>query len=231
LRLHPLYWMHRITRWLLAAGGCQVQEEEGLVRRAQQQDQAALSEIFETYFDRLYRYVVLRIGDRAEAEDVTQQVFMKVLRSLPGYRWTGTPFSAWLFRIARNLVIDYHRSQRRTRELSREIVDSGEGMDPVQMAEDSLTLDEVSRVFPMLTKLQQEVLQLRFAGELSVAEAARAMGKTDGAVKALQHSAVNALRRILGEDSKRANHGQEDRAGLRGVPGAPGIGREPGAVS
>ena len=224
--------MHRIIPdWLLAAGGCQVQEEESLVRRAQQQDQAALSEIFETYFGRLYRYVVLRIGDRAEAEDVTQQVFMKVLRSLPGYRWTGTPFSAWLFRIARNLVIDYHRSRRRTRELSREIVDSGDGRDPVQMAEDSLALDEVSRVFPMLTELQQEVLRLRFAGELSVAEAARAMGKTDGAVKALQHSAVDALRRILGEDNKRTNHGQEGRAGLRGVPGAPGIGREPEAVS
>ena len=71
-----------------------MQEEESLVRRAQRQDQAALSEIFEAYFDRLYRYVVLRIGDRVEAEDVTQQVFMKVLQSLPTYRWTGTPFSS-----------------------------------------------------------------------------------------------------------------------------------------
>ncbi len=174
-----------------------MQEEESLVRRAQQQDQEALSEIFEAYFDRLYRYVAFRINNRTEAEDVTQQVFVKVLQALPRYRWRGMPFAAWIFRIARNSIIDYHRKRRKTRELPLETALSQDGDDPAQIAEQNLVLEEVNQALSRLRESQQEVLRLRFAGELSVAEVARVMGKSEGAVKALQHSSLSALRRIL----------------------------------
>ena len=81
-------------------------EEESLIRRAQQQDQQAFAQLYEEHFDKIYRYVVLKIGSRTEAEDITQQVFLKALRSVSSFRWKGTPFSAWLFRIAHNQVVD-----------------------------------------------------------------------------------------------------------------------------
>jgi RNA polymerase sigma-70 factor (ECF subfamily) len=190
--------MHRITPTLVfSQRGCQVHEEESLVRRAQQQDQEALSEIFEIYFDRLYSYMASRIGNRAEAEDMTQQVFLKVLQSLPRYRWRGMPFSAWLFRIARNLVIDYHRGQGRARTVPLETALCRDSDDPVQIAEQRLTLEEVNQALSQLSESQQDVIRLRFAGELSVAEVAGIMGKSEGAIKALQHSAMVALRRVL----------------------------------
>jgi len=90
-----------------------VQDEESLVQRAQQRDQGAFAQLYEGYFDRIYRYVVLRIGNEMEAEDVTQQVFLNALRSISSFRWKGVPFSAWLFRIAHNQVVDYLRKKTR----------------------------------------------------------------------------------------------------------------------
>ena len=86
-----------------------MQDEEGLVRRAQQGDQEAFAEIYEGYFDKIYRYIIVRIGNKAEAEDLTQQVFINSLRAISSFKWKGTPFSAWLFRIAHNLVVDHIR--------------------------------------------------------------------------------------------------------------------------
>jgi len=87
-------------------GSYQVQDEESLVRRAQQRDQEAFAQLYEENFDKIYRYVVLRIGSKTEAEDMTQQVFLNALQSISSFRWKGVPFSAWLFRIARNQVVD-----------------------------------------------------------------------------------------------------------------------------
>ena len=79
-----------------------MQNEESLVRRAQQHDHEAFAQLYEEYFDKIYRYVTLRIGNETEAEDVTQQVFLNALQSIPSFKWKGIPFSAWLFRIAHN---------------------------------------------------------------------------------------------------------------------------------
>ena len=79
-----------------------MQNEESLIRRAQERDLVALSRLYEENFDRIYRYIVLKIGDRTEAEDMTQQVFLNALKSISSYRWKGMPFSSWLYRIAHN---------------------------------------------------------------------------------------------------------------------------------
>src|SRR4030042_745235 len=92
-----------------------VQDEENLVRLAQKRDEKAFAQLYEAYFDRIYRYIVIRIGDATEAEDMTQQVFLKVLHSISSFRWAGKPFSAWLFRIAHNQVVDHlRRKSKRT---------------------------------------------------------------------------------------------------------------------
>jgi len=92
------------TAQVQPAGSYQVQNEESLVRKAQQRDQEAFAQLYEENFDKIYRYIVLKIGNKAEAEDMTQQVFLKALQSISSFKWKGVAFSAWLFRIAHNQV-------------------------------------------------------------------------------------------------------------------------------
>ena len=172
-------------------------EEESLVRRAQQRDQQAFAQLYEEHFDKIYRYVALRIGDRAEAEDITQQVFLKALQSIASFRWKGIPFSAWLFRIAHNQVIDYQR--KRTKQATVPIDESvvSSSNDPQLLVEQKLNIEQLLSAAKRLTEVQREVISLRFAGELPIAQVAKIMGKSEGAVKALQHSAIVALRKVL----------------------------------
>jgi RNA polymerase sigma-70 factor, ECF subfamily len=179
-----------------------VQNEQSLVRKAQQHDQQAFAELYEAYFDKIYRYIVIKIGDRTESEDMTQQVFLKALKSLPGYKWQDVPFSSWLYRIAHNQVVDHLRrsSIRQTVELTEEITPADPADNPQQHAEVSIDIEHLSQAARHLTKAQQEVLALRFSNDMPVADVARAMGRTEGAVKALQHSAVVALRKLMAEE-------------------------------
>ena len=176
-----------------------MQDEESLVRRAQQQDQEAFSRLYEEYFDKIYRYVVLRIGNKTEAEDVTQQVFVNSLKSISTFKWKGTPFSAWLFRIAHNQVIDHVRKGKRQAAVPLEESVMAGNADPQQITERKLDIERLLSAAERLTEAQRQVISLRFASELSVAQVAKVMGKSEGAVKALQHSAIVALRRTLSE--------------------------------
>lgn len=173
-------------------------EEEYLVREAARGDQQAFAELYEAHFDRIYRYVYLKIGDRAEAEDMTQQVFLHALKSLASFKYQGKPFTAWLFRIAHNQIVDYLRRKTR-RPLAQEIDErtKGTGGDPEAIVELRLSVERLNEATQHLTESQREVLSLRFAGGLSIEEAAKAMGKSSGAIKALQHAAVVSLRKIL----------------------------------
>ena len=172
-------------------------EEESLVRRAQQQDQQAFAQLYEEHFDKIYRYVALRMGDRVEAEDITQQVFLKALRSISTFRWKGIPFSAWLFRIAHNQVVDYLR--KKTKQATVPIDDSAisSGNDPQLLIEQKLSIEQLISATRRLTEAQREVISLRFTSELPISQVAGIMGKSQGAVKALQHSAIVALRKVL----------------------------------
>lgn len=178
-----------------------MQDEQSLVRRAQQQDQEAFAELYEAYFDRIYRYIALKIGDRIEAEDMTQQVFLKAMKSLPSYKLKkGVPFSAWLYRIAHNQVVDHFRKSARqpTSQLTEAITpDEDPDDNPQRQTELKVDTERLIVATKKLTPAQREVIALRFASDLPVAEVARLMGRSEGAVKALQHSAVVALRKIL----------------------------------
>jgi len=176
-----------------------VQQEKELIRRAQQGDQEAFAELYEEHFDPIYRYILMRVRDRAEAEDLTQQVFLSALEALPSYKWRGAPFSTWLFRIAHNRVIDYRRKMTRFKSSSEAGLISTEP-DPATAAEREMELARIQRVLKELTPLQQEVIGLRFTGGLSTAEVAQVMRKSEGAIKALQHSALVTLRKKLQEN-------------------------------
>jgi RNA polymerase sigma-70 factor (ECF subfamily) len=190
--------MHRVMPELPARnGGYQVQEEESLVQRAKQRDEAAFAQLYEEYFDKIYRYVTIRIGDKMEAEDITQQVFLNAIKAISSFKWKGVPFSAWLFRIAHNQVVDYLRkSKKRVSVPLEESLVAGDS-DPQGIFERKLNIERLIVATKKLTPAQQEVISLRFAGEMSVAQVAKVMGRSEGAIKALQHSAVVALRRVL----------------------------------
>ncbi len=183
-----------------------MQSEESLVARAKRGDGVAFSELYEANFDRIYRYTALKIGDRMEAEDLTQQVFLNALKSISSFKWQGAPFSAWLYRIAHNQVVDYLRKKGREPSVPLdERASSGGSNDPEKIVEVSFNLEQLALATKKLTGLQNEVITLRFAGGLSTREVAKILGKSEGAVKALQHSAIIALRKTLGvgSDEKR----------------------------
>ena len=177
-----------------------MQDEQSLIARAQARDAEAFGRLYEAYFDKIFRYVAIKIGSRVEAEDLTQQVFMNALESINSYKVREVPFSAWLYRIAHNQVVDCLRKRSRRPTL---VLDESLPLpaDDDQVADTELKLEtkELIEATKKLTKSQQEVIALRFGAEMPIAEVARLLGKTEGAVKAMQHSAVAALRRIMCE--------------------------------
>ncbi len=174
-----------------------MRDEEKLARRLQNREPEVWSGVYEEYFPKVYRYIMVRVGDRTEAEDLTAQVFLKALESVDSFKWRGVPFSAWLFRIARNQVIDFWRTVKSkvSLPLNDELV--SEGIDPETAVERNLDVKQVFQALGQLTQSQQEVIELRFIGGLSVAEVAKVLGKSEGAVRVMQHSALAALRKRL----------------------------------
>jgi RNA polymerase sigma-70 factor (ECF subfamily) len=175
-----------------------VQEELDLVQRARQGEQEAFAQLYESHFDKIFRYVVLKIRNQAEAEDMTQQVFIKAYESIGSYQSQGVPFTAWLFRIAHNQMVDYVRKQSKRQTVpldeSLQIKDDSDVEHEVEV---KIEMEKVVLATAKLTKAQREVISLRFAGGLSITEAAKTMRKSEGAIKALQHSAILALRKTL----------------------------------
>jgi RNA polymerase sigma-70 factor (ECF subfamily) len=174
-----------------------VHDERALVERAKSGDAQALARLYEEYFDRIYRYIALRVGSRVDAEDLAGQVFLNMLESIPAFKWRGVPFSAWLFRIAHNLSVDHLRQKAKKGHLVLDEPMAISEIDPAALAEIRLSIEQLNVALEQLTQNQKEVMALRFSAGLSTAETAKAMGKSEGAVKALQHSALIALRKRL----------------------------------
>jgi RNA polymerase sigma-70 factor (ECF subfamily) len=179
-----------------------VETERATVDRAQQGDQTALADLYDWYMPRIYRYAMARVGNAAEAEDLTQDVLLKMLDAIDSFRWRDVPFSSWLFRIAHNQVASHFRRHAQrggpTAALSEDMVDLGAG--PAATVERQMTLEEVRRATDQLPDAQREVILLRFAVGLTITETAKALGKREGNVKALQHKAVAKLQKILVPD-------------------------------
>ena len=169
-----------------------------LVERAQRGERAAFEELYLIHFDRVFSYLQLSVANRHDAEDLTNQTFIRMLESIDRFRWRSVPFSAWLFRIAHNLAMDHFRAGRRWQPESEPPEDAS-ALEP--SAEDAalhgLGRDRMLRLIDGLSGDQRQVLTLKYAFDFSNAEVAAILGKTEGAVKALQHRAFATLQRSL----------------------------------
>ncbi len=177
--------------------------ERAIVDAAKAGDEAALAELYNLYFPRVYRYILARTGNPYDAEDLTEEVFLRVLDAIERFQWREAPFSAWLFRIAHNAVISQRRKEGargRSSPLSEAFPVDSQG--PEEMVANRLALNEIMKAAETLPEAQRRVISLRFAAGLTVAETARAMGKGEGNVKVIQHKAIAKLREMLAQRPK-----------------------------
>ncbi len=184
----------------MEAKSAEADSVEDIVRRAQAGDSSAFGRLYEMYYDQIHRYVAFKCGNRLEAEDLTGEVFLKMIESIDKFKFKGFPFTSWLYRIAHNAVVDNFRRKGRRPTVPLDdfiATTTADDSDLESRAEISWTMREVVRAMQDLTDLQREVITLRFAGGLSVAETASAVGRKENAVKALQHAGIRKLRQIM----------------------------------
>lgn len=192
--------------------GEQNPELVGLVDAAKQGDNYALAAIYERFCERIYRYARFKLGDEAQAEDVCAQVFLKMMESIGRFEWRSTTahegrpvsqssFSSWLYRIAHNLITDHLRQKSRRPSVSLDSVAAtlSDSKDPMVAAEEQMLREQLASAMDALTDLQAQVIALKFGSDLSNAEVGQMMGRTEGAVKALQYSALQKLNRLLSQ--------------------------------
>ncbi len=173
-------------------------DEQQVVEAAQRGNQVALARLYEHYFPRVYRYAYARLASSEDAEDVTEEIFLRVIDNIDGFSFRGLPFGAWVFRIARNEVISHVRRQKTrsaTAPLSESIADTGR--DHVTELELQLDIEMVRQATERLPEAQRQVIELRFGAGLSVAETAQALKKSENNVKVLQHKAIAKLQSLV----------------------------------
>ncbi len=171
-----------------------------LIRRAKEYDEAALKKLYEIYYPKIYSYSFLQLGDVHAAEDLTSDVMLKMIESLGSYRFKGLPFGAWLFRIARNRLIDLHRRRKRRGEVNLNETLTNNFANPHAMAERALERGQIQVALKYLTDEQRQVIVLKFIEGFDNRSVGQIMGRSEGAIKSLQHRALASLRRILYQD-------------------------------
>ena len=177
-------------------------DETNLIQRARRLDRVAVSALYRQHVQAIYRYVYYRVGDASVAEDLTAEVFLRAIEGLPDFELRGVPFVAWLYRIAHARVADHFRQQQRVETVAfNEGYPSG-GDSPLAQAELSFDLEDLKSALRQLTPDQQRVIILKFMEGLSNAETAKILDKTEGAVKSLQHRALNSLQRLMGRSDE-----------------------------
>jgi len=224
--------------------GLPVEQERTLVERAGRGDHQAVGLLYDAYVEPLYRFCLSRVGNETDAEDLAEEIFIKVMRAVPGFEWRplgppiaggsgdgaadaaaqgGTveveersPFRAWLFRIARNHIVShYRRSALRT--TVGEVPDwIADGQrGPAELAETSITIREIFLAVEQLPPAQREVIQLRFGAGMTVAETAEALEKHETNVKVLQHKGIKRLKEILEAQDSAAEQAADEAARQR----------------
>jgi RNA polymerase sigma-70 factor (ECF subfamily) len=185
------------------AGG--LESERAIVDQARRGDVLAQGAIFDCYWPKIVRYTYAHCGNQHDAEDLASEVFLKMVEAIERFEWReNVPFTAWLFRIARNQVVSHYRRSGGVVPL----IDDGAGdpvdpEDPEEAVELQLEIDEVYAAASKLPKLQQEVIRLRFAADLSLADTARILDKKENNIKQLQHKAIAKMRQLLETDNQR----------------------------
>jgi RNA polymerase sigma-70 factor (ECF subfamily) len=176
------------------------QDEIALIDKAKT-DPSAFGALYKCYVERIYNYIYFRTGSVRDAEDLTGKVFFKAMGNIKTYRHMGLPFSAWLYRIAHNLVANYHRDRARKQEISLDDV-SGQvlpqlDLHPEARAVHTQEIENLLATIHKLSPIRQELLILKFVDQLSNAEIGRILRKSEGAIKSLYHRTLLELREIM----------------------------------
>lgn len=175
-----------------------LEDEKEIIRRAKSGEKDAFGSLYDHYQPQIYRFILLKVGDKAEAEDITHQVFLAAYENVGNYRESGNPFSSWLYEIARNRVTDHYRSAKADFPLpdgNSEIFAVPAGLPDA--VDEHFDLEKVRGALAAIRPEYQDVIIMRFVEELSLEETAANLEKTVGAVKLLQHRAIQALRSTL----------------------------------
>ncbi len=185
-----------------------MKDEEKLIKSAKDGDEKAFGFLYEKYLTPIYRYIFMRVGYRKhDAEDISHQVFMSAWQNMRTYEVQGFPFSSWLYRIAHNAVIDYYRTQRPSFDL--EMIDDNVAFAEIPELENQidarLKMEEVRLALAKLEPDQQNVLIMKFVNDLENKEIAQALGKTEGAIRVIQHRAIKQLKNLVKDDEPSNN--------------------------
>ena len=174
------------------------ESEDLLVQRAVERDKAAFTSLYNNYIDRVYKYAYYRVSNNTDAEDITQEVFIRAWKAIDKYKKTGAPFAAWLISITHNLIVDYYRARKKlvSLEMTETSAQTNE-INPETIAEASLNKEKVREAIFKLKIERQKVVLMRFIDGLSYDEIARVLNKSEGAVRVIQYRALSDLRRIL----------------------------------
>ncbi len=185
-------------------------DERAMVRRAKK-DPSAFGELYEQHVERIYSYVYYRTGNSHVAEDLTARVFERALHHIPQFKDKGVPFSAWLYRIAHNLVANWHRDRNRRPvvALDERMLITGASSHPETEAISHEERDILLEVVRGLPADRQQLLILKFVERLSNAQIGEIMGRTEGAIKSLYHRTLNALREDLAEAIAQTGSGED----------------------
>jgi RNA polymerase sigma-70 factor (ECF subfamily) len=159
--------------------------------------ETVIADLFEAYYDKVVRYIYIRISDQPEAEDLAGEVFLKALKSMGSYRGSAEQLRFWIFKIARNIVIDHYRKMSKRKTVNLDDVEISDGSNVEEMAEQRLQIGELTKAMKQLTEAQREVIGLRFFAGLSSAETAQVLGKSSGAVREMQCDAIQRLRKLM----------------------------------
>ncbi len=186
--------------------------QEEVIRRAQQGDAEAVAELYRTHAQAVYRYIAYRVANLADAEDLTAEVFLKMVEGLPAYRFTGAPFEAWLYRIAAARIVDYRRRAARhpQAELAESLADGAPF--PEEQVQQRGEFEVLREALQQLSDEHQTILILRFIENRSHKEVASILGKTVTAVKTAQYRALTQLAALLGSPQKARHYlrGRDD---------------------
>lgn len=172
--------------------------EEKLIKSAIRGGASAFGTLYDYYQPKIYRFVLIKVGRREDAEDLTHQVFLSAWQNISNYKSLGFPFGSWLYQIARNSIADYFRSRKQETSL--------ENVNPEYFVsaaaahfgmEEKMELEQVMLAIQKLKPEYQDIVIMRFVEDISIKEAAAALQKSEGAVKLLQHRAINELKKIL----------------------------------
>ncbi|MBI2623757.1 MAG: sigma-70 family RNA polymerase sigma factor [Candidatus Liptonbacteria bacterium] len=175
-----------------------VDGERTIIENAVKGEASAFGQLYDHYQPKIYRFVLFKVSQREEAEDLTHEVFMSAWQRIRTYRDFGFPFSSWLYQIARNRIIDHYRTKKASTPI--DAVDPEYFVAPAsapRAVEEKIEVERVRRALGKLKPEHQDVVIMRFIEELSIKETAAALGKTEGAIKLLQHRAMKALQELV----------------------------------